>query len=68
MPMEPEYHQTPLRCENGHSDWYEVQWKIHYVDGVDQPTNQVPEVRTVCRECGAPLEVEGGWLPHPPAS
>jgi hypothetical protein len=67
MPMQPEDHQTPLRCANGHSDWYLVEWKIHTVAGVDQPTNQVPEIRVTCRECGEPLEVVDGWTPHPPA-
>jgi hypothetical protein len=65
MPMEPEYHQTPLLCENGHNYWDEVEWKIHYVDQLDQPTNQVPEIRTFCRYCNAPLEVADGWTPYP---
>jgi hypothetical protein len=67
MPMDAEYHLTPLVCENGHSYEDEVEWKIHYVAQVDQPTNQVPEIRTTCRECDAALKVAEGWTPYPPA-
>jgi hypothetical protein len=64
--MNPEYHQTPLVCENEppHSYRDRVEWKIHYVEESARPTNQEPEIRTPCRVCGYPLKVEGGWLPH----
>jgi hypothetical protein len=65
--MYSENHQTPLVCENGDRYEDEVLWRIHTVEDVDAPTNQVPEIRTLCRECGAPLKVVGGWTPYPPA-
>jgi hypothetical protein len=70
MPMDPEFWNTPLQCTNEnehHRYWADVLWKIHYVAGVREPTNQVPEIRVTCRYCGFPVEVEDGWLPHPPA-
>jgi hypothetical protein len=54
MPMQEEPWNTPLRCENGDSYKDEVLWKIHYVNEVTEPTNQVPEIRTLCRYCDAP--------------
>ena len=65
MPMQEAPWNTPLRCENGHSYKDEVLWKIHYVNEVTEPTNQVPEIRTLCRYCDAPLKVADGWLPYP---
>ena len=66
MPMHPEYHQTPLMCENGPPHRYkdEVEWKIHTIEEPTRPTHQLPEIRVACRVCGAPLKVEGGWLPY----
>jgi len=68
MPVRDETWRTPLRCENGHTYEDEVLWKIHTIHESDEPTNQVPEIRTRCRECDADLMVEGGWTPYPPAS
>jgi len=67
MAMYSENHQTPLVCENGDRYEDEVLWRIHTVEDVDAPTNQVPEIRTLCRECNAPLKVADGWTPYPPA-
>ena len=64
MPMYPKYHQTPLLRENGDRYEDDVLWKIHYVAQLNEPRNQVPEIRTQCRYCDAPLKVADGWLPH----
>jgi len=63
--MREEKWRTPLRCENGHSYEDDVLWKIHTIEGIDEPTDQLPEIRVTCRSCGAPLEVADGWLPYP---
>jgi hypothetical protein len=69
MPKELEYWSTPLQCtnENEHHRYEDdVLWKIHTVVGARQPANQVPEIRVMCRECGASLEVADDWTPYPP--
>ena len=65
MPMKEETWRTPLRCANNHRYEERVTWKIHYVEEVTEPTNQVPEIRELCRHCGFPVEVENDWLPYP---
>ena len=64
MAMEEETWPTPLRCEKGHSYEERVLWKIHYIEEGTKPTNQEPEIRTLCRHCNSPLKVADGWLPH----
>jgi hypothetical protein len=69
MPKELEYWSTPLQCTNEnerHRYEDDVLWKIHTVVGARQPANQVPEIRVMCRECGASLEVADDWTPYPP--
>jgi hypothetical protein len=66
MPTEPEYWRTPVQCTNeDRKDRYEVRilWKIHTIEEIDEPTDQIPEIRVpVLRR---PLEVADGWLPYP---
>ena len=64
MSMIVETFRTPLVCENGHRYEDDVRWIIHTVEESDEPTNQVAEIRVLCRECGAPLKVAGGWTPY----
>ena len=68
-PMVPEYRSTPLVCDNGHAYWDVIEWKIHYVEGLTQPTHQLPEIRTLCQHpdylsCNATLKVRDGWTPY----
>jgi hypothetical protein len=63
MAMYSENHQTPLVCENGDRYEDEVLWRIQTVEDVDAPTNQVPEIRTLCRECNAPSRSRTAGLP-----
>jgi hypothetical protein len=68
MPMYPEYWRTPVQCvKNDDHRYYEdrVFWRMHYIGEIPESTNQVPEIRTVCRDCDSPLEVADGWLPYP---
>ena len=55
MAMKEETWPTPLRCEKGHSYEERVLWKIHYIEEGTKPTNQEPEIRTLCRQtAGSP--------------
>jgi hypothetical protein len=67
MPMYPEFWNSPLQCtkNDDHRYWEHVLWKVHYIEALDEPTNQVPEIRVTCRYCDAPVEVADGWLPYP---
>ena len=64
MAMKEETWLTPLRCANDHRYEDRVLWKIHYIEEVTEPTNQIPEIRATCRFCGYPVEVADGWLPY----
>jgi hypothetical protein len=67
MPMREETWRTPLLCvKNEHRDERPILWKIHTIEDIDEPTNQVPEIRVLCRypNCDSLLEVADGWLPY----
>jgi hypothetical protein len=71
MPTEPEYWRTPVQCTNeDRKDRYEVRilWKIHTIEEIDEPTDQIPEIRVPVlrrppRGCGrlAPLPTLEGY-------
>ena len=64
MAMKEETWLTPLRCANDHRYEHRVLWKIHYIEEVTEPTNQIPELRVTCQHCGYPVEVADDWLPY----
>jgi hypothetical protein len=64
MAMKEETWLTPLRCATYHRYEDRVVWKKHDIEEVTEPTNQIPEIRVTCQNCGYPVEDADGWLPY----